>query len=186
MRHPAISYAGLATPSYGSMMDALTSQARAFHGVDDSALDSSCKVANPGTGIGDRACFDQFRLQKDYITTPTMQRTSQRDRVTANRLLAQLPAPAEQSMARLSHSGMTRAAAARPNLSVLSPNCSTHVTFRTNTQVIGMRVLSPGPILYNDLWNWTSPCLAGACPAQVVKLATPIPAPGAPVPSTCP
>ncbi len=186
MQDPRISYTSLtATPSYNQMMDLATEQARQFHSVNDTALDVSCKTANPGIGANDRPCFDQYRLQRFHITTPTMQRTSQRDTATATKLLTMLAPPANQNMAIISRDGMLAAASTRPTLSVLSPNCGRHVTFRTTNQIRNMEVLAPGPTLYTDLRDWALPCLAGACPVQVRKLANPAPT-GPPAPSDCP
>ncbi len=182
MQDPRINYAPLAaTPSYALMMDARSTQARSFHGVRDGALDASCKAANPGTGAAERACFDQYLLQRDHITTPVLQRTSQGDVTALGGLTAMLPAPYGLSLRQLSRDGMAAATAARATLSGLSPNCTRHVTLRDNRQFARMEVLAGGKRLGRDVLEWVSACFAGACP-KVVKLADP----ANPATSTCP
>ncbi|MFK7837491.1 MAG: pectin acetylesterase-family hydrolase [Sulfitobacter sp.] len=158
---------------FETFMKARVLQARSFHGVDDSALDSSCKTANPGGGFDEQACFNGFELGRDHITTPVIQRTSLADSTTSGSLGPMLAAPSGLTLRQLAFDGLRASAATNPTLSALGANCTRHVTFRNSGQVARMRSLRKGLNLYRELDLWVFGCMAaGTCP-KMVTLAMP-------------
>ncbi len=167
-----------ATPSYAQMMDLRARQARSFQGVRNTALDASCVAATKAPRAD---CFDNYLVQRDYITTPTLQRTSLADVTAMAGVGGMLPAPVGVTLRQLSRDGLAAATAARANLSGLGPNCTRHITLRNNRQFARMEVLAGGTPLWREVRDWVQGCFKGACP-KVVELANP----ANPAASTCP